>query len=331
MKILFIKPYSKVLYKSSISPDAGLAFLITSLKKSNFPNISVLDLSNNNLRLKHIIEFIEHHKPNVVGFKMFSTDYNDVKILSMAIKRMYSDIITISGGPHPSLSSIDFLQNFPYIDFAFLGEAEIGLPSLIENVAINSLSENSLRSIPSLIWRENSKIIVNEISRVENLDDIGFPSWDILNIPSYVKNAGIRGLFMPILFTRGCPFSCSFCGAPLINGHRLRYHSHEYILEEIKTLKNNYNIQSLMISDDNPTINKQYFMGLLNKIINSSIKVKFYSYNGLRVDTLDKEMLILMEKAGFQNIVMSIESASPKILRKMNKKLDLNVVYEKHP
>lgn len=84
-----------------------------------------------------------------------------------------------------------------------------------------------------------------------------------------------------------------------------------------------------MISDDNPTINKQYFLELLDRIINSTLKIKFYSYNGLRVDTLDKDMLIKMERAGFQNIVMSIESASPKILKKMNKKLDLSIIYEK--
>lgn len=136
-------------------------------------------------------------------------------------------------------------------------------------------------------------------------------------------------MFTPILFTRGCPFSCAFCGGPLISGRKMRFRSYTYILEEMKIFTEEYNIESLMISDDNPTLNRSYFMGLLDAIITSGIGMKFYTFNGIRVDTLDEDMVVRMEQAGFQNIVMSIESGSKRTLSKMNKELDLEIIPEK--
>ena len=51
--------------------------------------------------------------------------------------------------------------------------------------------------------------------------------------------------------------------------------------------------------------------------------------NGVRLDTLDEELLQIMEKAGCYSIDVAIESGSPRILEKMRRQMDIETIYEK--
>ena len=78
------------------------------------------------------------------------------------------------------------------------------------------------------------------------------------------------------------------------------------------------------------TIDKDYVKEFCNSIIKHGRRFEFFLPNGIRLDTVDKEMLQLMRKAGFRKeVAVGIESGSERILKLMKKNLGLETVRKK--
>jgi radical SAM superfamily enzyme YgiQ (UPF0313 family) len=64
---------------------------------------------------------------------------------------------------------------------------------------------------------------------------------------------------------------------------------------------------------------------LLQKIAQEKYGIRFYVRNGIRADSIDRELLILMKKAGFQDFMIAPESGSQRILDEViGKKMSLD-------
>ncbi|MBA7709262.1 hypothetical protein ES703_118175 [subsurface metagenome] len=112
--------------------------------------------------------YIASIKPDVVGFKIYSTDLLSAKRGLAIAKEIDPSIITIIGGPHPScITPQEVMDYFSETDFAFKGEAEIGLPLLIDELP--RPKPIKMRNIPGLIYRDNEKAIANAPIFVEDL------------------------------------------------------------------------------------------------------------------------------------------------------------------
>jgi radical SAM superfamily enzyme YgiQ (UPF0313 family) len=167
----------------------------------------------------------------------------------------------------------------------------------------------------------------------ENLDDLGFPSWDLLKPDQYPLSP--HGAFMknfpiaPITVTRGCPFPCTYCAAHLVSGKRIRSRSVQNVLEEIELLYNKYGIREIHIEDDNFTLNKVFVKEFCNELLERNLDISWACPNGIRLDTLDEEMLDLMKKSGLYVVSVGIESGSARILEAMQKRLTKEKIQDK--
>jgi len=138
------------------------------------------------------------------------------------------------------------------------------------------------------------------------------------------------GPYIPIITTRGCPYNCTYCSAHTLNSRKIRYHSPEYIIEELELLNKNFGISHFAIADDNFTFNREFVKEICNRIIQSNMKITWdCASNGVRVDKLDEEVLRIMEKSGCTAITIAVESGSDRILKLMKKEFDLKTVKEK--
>ncbi|MGB4520510.1 MAG: radical SAM protein, partial [Candidatus Omnitrophota bacterium] len=91
-----------------------------------------------------------------------------------------------------------------------------------------------------------------------------------------------------------------------------------------------YNMASIAIMDENFTFYRDHVVSLCKRIIDEKLNMKFFLPNGIRLDTLDKELLLLMRKAGFiPSVAVGIESGSERILKSIHKHLNKEVVKEK--
>jgi radical SAM superfamily enzyme YgiQ (UPF0313 family) len=203
------------------------------------------------------------------------------------------------------------------------------MPLLLRKIDNN---DKQLADIPGLIWKDaQNNIHINEQCFIEDLDSLGFPSWDLIRPEEYYQ----AGTLLPkqtacIISTRGCPYQCAFCSVHTITGRQLRHRSIGHITEEIRFFIKNYKTKTFVLPDENFTLLRDFVIEFCESILKEGFKLKFIFPNGVRLDTLDRELLILMKRAGFgPEIAVGIESGSDRVLKLMKKNLNKEKIKEK--
>ncbi len=129
-----------------------------------------------------------------------------------------------------------------------------------------------------------------------------------------------------VMTSRGCPNNCIFCAVHIIWKHTWRAHSVERVLEEIGRLVLKYKLKRINIQDDNFNISKERLIKICQGIVEKDYKITF-SASGTYAPALDDEVLKWMQKAGFKNIRLSIESGNQEVLDKIiRKRIDLSKI-----
>lgn len=323
MKILLIRPYNKEIYHT-LGPDLGLMYLATALKKNNF-KVDILDCLQKKFNKQKFTSFIKDNKYDVYGIKTFSKDLFYVKQISNIIKKFQQKSLVVVGGPHPSGDGEHSLNYLTNVDFAFRGEAEKYFPLVLKNYFNNK----DYSKISGLIYRNNlNQVKINSPYFAKNINNFDYACWDLMPPTNYPLD--YRGLvYVPIITTRGCPYNCTYCGAHLLAGKILRTRNIENIIYELKMLKQKFKINAFSIVDDNFTLKNNFAKEVCLQLIKNKINLKWNLPNGVRLDTLNEELLKLLEKSSCFGIDVAIESGSQKILNKMQRKIKLKTIKEK--
>jgi len=323
MKIALVRVPNKTY---EITVPLGLGYLASKVR--NIADVKIIDAVKEKLTISEVVRKLADF--DVIGFQCLSTDFSVVKNLIKLSKEAYPDKILIVGGAHPSLDPINTFNKVG-ADYVFLGEAEESLYMFMDYLRISNLKKN-LNKIPGIVYKNKTEIKINPPKLLENLDDYN-PSWDLLNLKSYPFSP--HGFFFkqkpiaPILTSRGCPFTCTYCGGPKIFGHKIRRHSIDFVMKQIDILVKEYGIKEIDIEDDNFTFDREYVLEFCRKVIERNYGINFTCPNGVRLDTFDDEVLSLMKKAGFYTLDVGIESGSDNVRKHMRKNLSVETIKNK--
>lgn len=311
---------------------SGILCLSGYLDFKGIPNI-ILDSKLSNKKVEFdkrellIVDQILKLEPSLVCFSASHREYDEVLRMNETLKSKNHNIKTIIGGPQATYRPSDFLDHG--FEFVCIGEGEETLYEFVQELFTGN---KKWEKIKGLAWKNSEKSFFNEKRPLISEDKINLvkiPPFDKLD-PKYFEMSGatIRGLILKgalLLTTRGCPFSCSFCGCNLIFGKKLRFKRLENIEKELKYLKEELGVEGIWIVDDTFTIKKDH-------VINVSKLLKKYDMVWgcqSRVNTLDKEIINIMKDCGCVQIDLGVESGSQRILNDIiHKKTDINQVKE---
>lgn len=263
-------------------------------------------------REEMILKKIKKIKPKVVCFSSSHREFDEVIRMNKKIKGLGRDIVTIAGGSQPTYREEDFLNNG--FDYICIGEGEITLYEFVKEVFGKSPRWGKIKGLG---WKSKKGNIINqarELMGEEEINSVPIPPYKKLDKRFFDVDIGtVRGLPLKgalLLTTRGCPFSCSFCGCNLIFGRKLRFKSLENIEQEVKYLKDHYNIEGVWIVDDTFTINKEHALGVSKILKKHNLIWNCQS----RVDTINEELMKAMKESGCAQIDIGVESGSQRIL-----------------
>ncbi len=320
MKVLLVKPNN---LSDHIQPSLGLAYLATGIRERH--EVVVLDCIKEDISpVKFAQRILKDYCPDLVGIQCYTFDLGNVRKLLKATKEWNPDVITVVGGAHISSDPLRAFENLQEnLDFAFAGEAERGFPKFVDMLD-DPGKEFDGYSVAGLVWKnEQKEIVVNAGEMEGDLDSLGDPAWDLIRPDLYPESQ--HGAFFnkfpiaPVITTRGCPYSCTFCSAPILSGKELRHHSKEYVLKNISNLFHNYGIREFHIVDDNFTQDIEYAKTIVRGIIDLNLDISLAMPNGIRMDYLDDELLELLKAAGLYLVSIAVESGNDGILKKMKK------------
>ena len=326
MKILLVKP--GIAHGDHIQPPLGIAFLASRLRDKN--EVRVLDFGKLDRRDDRFLDSVKEFAPDVVGFQCYSPEIGEVKRLGALTRAALPKAVIISGGPHPTLCPEETMARLtPEADYLLRGETEDSFPLFIEMLGGRAAPAD----VPGLAWREDGKLRVNEIRPIKDIDALPLPAWDLINPQEYppAQHGAFFNQFpiAPIVTTRGCPFACGFCTAPILSGRQMRKRSAASVMAEIELLYHKFGIREIHIVDDNFTLDKAHAVSILKAIVASGLPISLAFPNGVRIGTLDEELLDLMKRAGTYLISVGIESGSDKTLKRMDKQLSVSLIREK--
>ncbi len=327
-KIVLVVPINHTHY---LVPPIGLGYLATALRQHDCTNIVILDCVKERLSFAGLRDRFRSWNPQIVGFQIFSYDFDSVVRSIEILKQVSPETIVLIGGAHVSATSDTVLDEISGADFGFAGEGEIGLPMLARRILGNE--EVPLENIPGLIWRNGSSIRANSRAGTEDLDRLGFQAWDLTPPASYdgSPQGGFYKKFpiAPILTTRGCPYLCTFCGSGVNMGHNLRNRSMGHVMDEMVMLYNDYGVREFHIIDDMFNFYKNRVIEFCQGIKDRNLDISYTFPNGLRLNQLDRETLQMMKDTGAYAFTVGIESGSQRILNTMKKGLTLELIEEK--
>ncbi len=310
-----------------IAPDLGILVLATVLQKHDC-NVTLLDCPNEGMNFTAFKKFLESSAFDVVGFRCYSRDHNYVKHHLKIVRQVFPEAVTLVGGPHPSALPDFVLDAMPDLDFAWKSEAEEGLPNLISLVEKfgRAIPENFLREIPGLVWRSSGqgKIVSNHPGFTSDLDAYGIPAWDLIKpdtYPGFIYNE-----YYPLLTTRGCPYPCIYCNTPGLSGKKLRHRSLDKVLEELTFLKNRYSISRFSIVDDEFTLDQNYAAQFCERLMQSGLNLRWDCPVGLRLDSLNPELVRKMETSGCESIAVGIESGNERVQKLIGKRVTVEKI-----
>lgn len=302
MKTLLINP-SYPSYPLPYLP-VGLGYISESLKSHGLDH-DVIDLNYRNIDELNIL--LKKYRYDYVCFSLTSLDILNNYNLIEDIKKEYS-VQIIVGGPHASFVRGHVLEECHAIDCTVIHEGEYVLPRIIKG--------EPLCGIPGVVYRgDNNRIIVNSSAGfIPNLDDLPFPKYDKFELASY-------GSVMSLASSRGCPFSCIFCGAHLSMGKKWRYRSLPKVVEEISYWYER-GFRSFRFIDSEFFASSERVVELSSALSEYEGKITFSS-DGMRADSVNEDVVLCAKKFGLTSVSMGIESANDDILRNIKKGEDL--------
>ncbi|KPK05342.1 MAG: hypothetical protein AMS20_06765 [Gemmatimonas sp. SG8_28] len=261
-------------------------------------------------------------RPDLLGLRSLTMGRGPLHEIARLAKQRYGVGVAVAGGPHASDNPHDVLANEAF-DGAVVGEGERTAVELVGRL----LAGESLDGIPGLARRVDGGVALQPRAVIEALDELPIPDYaliDFLGINrGHVDFSFRRNVKHANLFTsRGCPYRCLYCHQ--VFGKRMRAHSAERVLEEVKRLHDGWGITHFQIIDDIFNLDRDRAMTFYDLVVREGLKLVISFPNGLRGDRVDDEMVDAMWDAGVRYISYAIETGSPRIQKLIQKNMNLD-------
>lgn len=310
----------------AVSAPLGILYLSSALERALGSRIEI-EAESLSLAVRSSAEiegWLRARTPDLVGISSSLLEEPLAVAVAQAARQLPNGATVVLGGPYASCAPERALAKTG-ADFAVCGEGERSFPALVEQI----LDGGDDAEIPGVarLDAEGGFRQGAPVAPILDLDAIAFPAWDRIDIGAYSRLYNFNDLPLlrpphaPLLTSRGCPYRCSFCHN--VFGKRFRARSPENVVAEMELLHDRHGVNELHIVDDIFNAQPARVQRICDLIIERGLDVALAFPNGLRGDLLDVDLLRSLQRAGCYSITFALESASPRILEKMHKRLHL--------
>jgi len=295
--ITLINPPSKWMISDRVYVPFGLLSLAAYLIQNNI-RVEFIDLSGGVWKTDWTIP-----DTDLYGISMVTPQYSYCLEILDKVKKTYPDRPILAGGVHATSLPQSVIE--AGFDCVVCGEAEESLMGIMRN------------GIEKPIYKYMS---------IKDINKLPFPAYDLVDVESYISNTDVMTFMnnpevaqqreINIMSTRGCNGHCAYCTS--FKG-RCRWHTIDFVMDEIHMLQEKYNATRIYFVDDNIVIDHGWLKDLCKRLKED----KIYWHCLGRTDQLTQEICDIMADSGCMSICFGIESGSQKILDILKKNITI--------
>lgn len=305
----------------------GLLYIASILRKNNH-KVFFIDGAFHNA--EETVIYAKKVNPEVIGLSICSIAWEKTSGFIKRLRLELPHTKIVIGGPHPTALKEQCIIECPEVDFVCVGEGELTFLELCNELERGKNAK--IKRVDGIIWKDKGKIVRNNPRKlISNLDELPFPARDLVNNSKYIPAVSqYKRLPNTIMITsRGCHYSCKFCGSSVYYreaGVPYRERSIPNVIQEIEEVISKFGIRNMIFFDETFTYNRKRVMEFCNEMIKRKIDLTWHA--NARVDTVDRELLTKMKKAGCWKLLYGIESAVQKNLDNVDKGISISQTRE---
>lgn len=309
-RILLVNPPYP--FEETPSPPFGLMSLAAWLIECGY-TVRIEDYVVTPFSAERARAVCEDFKPDVIGATAVTMNVKKALSILDCFAALAPAVPRLMGGPHVTFDAENILRDHPYVDYIVRGEGEMTTRELLE--VLNT--DGDLSAVKGISYRNGGTIIHAETRPfIEDINILPFPARHLIQIGKY-RAAGLQ---ISMITSRGCPHECVFCVGHRMVGRRVRYFNVSRVVDEFAMLAT-MGFKQINIVDDLFTSHKRRCMEICDEIIRRGIKHPWTAF--ARVDTVSRELLDALKRAGCTTLCFGIESGNQGILDRVKKKTNL--------
>lgn len=308
-------------------PPLGIMYLASYLRTKFKAEICIVNQKLDNLPDAELVKKAQEFGADIVGLSMLTTNAHSLPFITSGLKTVLPYTLIAIGGPHVSAFGAQSLEG-NLADVAVPYEGELAFEAVIHSYGAGG----DMSEIPGIFRRTREGVLANpgRIPFIEDIDSLPFPAYDLIDLKPYwkiqVMNISMRSKYVSLFSSRGCPFKCIYCHR--IFGNRLRIHSAERVIEEIKFHIKKYGVRCFEFEDDIFNHDQKRLFEICERIGKLDKKIGLSFPNGLRVDELNETVIDALADAGMYYCSCPLESGSPRIQNLIGKNLNIKKYLE---
>ena len=279
---------------------------------------------------QYLWPYINKANPTFLGFSIIDGNIDATLAIAKMTKEEYPHLKILLGGNGIEVLDFGLLPNtkyatsyYDFIDVFVRGDGELTFVELLSS----DWTPESLSSINGIVWWNDGTLIHNGKRDNVDMEVLPFPDYTPLEDNYYYKSTYQDNV--PLVFSRGCPYRCSFCSVPDFIPV-FRYRKLETVLDEIQYWMDKGR-RSFFCHDSIINGNPKWLKEFCEAVIEKGWPQEGFIFGGnmrLGKTMRDKDTIRLYKNAGLIRIITGFESASEPVLHHMKKYTNMEGVKE---
>ena len=261
-----------------------------------------------------LCRLVRDFQPALVGLTAYQRTMLYVIGLARLVKSVDANIKVAVGGPQATFMPSAAFAELPDIDYICRSSGEVTLLNIAQAIQNGTPFSNLLGAS----YRDGEGV-VHDAESIDGFADLdAYPSPYLDDIFDYERMSEAI-----MLTSRGCPHNCLYCYTPPAFNHQVRFHSVDRVLEEIRWIKNQ-GVKRLWFADPNISFKPNRLTELIDRILSEGLETEMWLQT--RADLVTPDLMRQMRRAGVSTIAFGLESASERVLSRLDKKVSIQTV-----